>query len=110
MNYIPDTGDVAWIDFNPQAGHEQAKRRPAVVLTPKAYNEKTGLLICVPLSTKIKGYPFEISIKGEKESIALSDQVKSLDWNARRAKYKAKVSQNELEEIKIKLALLIGIS
>ncbi|WP_297994767.1 endoribonuclease MazF [uncultured Campylobacter sp.] len=110
MNYIPDTGDVAWIDFNPQAGHEQAKRRPAVVLTPKAYNEKTGLLICVPLSTKIKGYPFEISIKGEKESIALSDQVKSLDWNARRAEYKAKVSQNELEEIKIKLALLIGIS
>lgn len=109
MNYIPDVGDVAWIDFDPQAGHEQAKRRPAVVLTPKTYNEKTGLLICVPLSTKIKGYPFEISIKGEKESIALSDQVKSLDWNARRAEYKAKVSQNELEEIKTKLALLIGI-
>lgn len=109
MNYIPDVGDVVWIDFDPQAGHEQAKRRPAVVLTPKAYNEKTSLLICVPLSTKIKGYPFEVLIEGDKESVALSDHVKSLDWNARRAEYKTKVSQDELEQIQTKLASLIRI-
>lgn len=109
MNYIPDVGDVVWIDFDPQAGHEQAKRRPAVVLTPKAYNEKTSLFICVPLSTKIKGYPFEVLIEGDKESVALSDHVKSLDWNARRAEYKTKVSQDELEQIQTKLASLIGI-
>lgn len=109
MNYIPDVGDVVWIDFDPQAGHEQAKRRPAVVLTPKAYNEKTSLFICVPLSTKIKGYPFEVLIEGDKDSVALSDHVKSLDWNARRAEYKTKVSQDELEQIQTKLASLIGI-
>ena len=109
MNYIPDVGDVVWIDFDPQAGHEQAKRRPAVVLTPKAYNEKTSLFICVPLSTKIKGYPFEVLIEGDKDSVALSDHVKSLDWNARRSEYKTKVSQDELEQIQTKLASLIGI-
>lgn len=109
MNYIPDVGDVAWIDFDPQAGHEQAKRRPAVVLTPKIYNEKVGLFICVPLSTKIKGYPFEVLIRGDKESVALSDHVKSLDWNARRAEYKTKVSQDELKEIQKRIALLLGV-
>lgn len=109
MNYIPDVGDVAWIDFDPQAGHEQAKRRPAVVLTPKIYNEKAGLFICVPLSTKIKGYPFEVLIRGDKESVALSDHVKSLDWNARRAEYKTKVSQDELKEIQKRIALLLGV-
>lgn len=109
MNYIPDVGDVVWIDFDPQAGHEQAKRRPAVVLTPKAYNEKTSLFICVPLSTKIKGYPFEVLIEGDKDSVALSDHVKSLDWNARRAEYKTKVSQDELKEIQKRIALLLGV-
>jgi len=109
MNYVPDVGDVAWIDFDPQAGHEQTKRRPAVVLTPKNYNQKTDLLLCVPLTTKIKDYPFEVLIKGDKESVALSDQVKSLDWKARRAEYKTEVSQDELKEIQKMIALLLGI-
>ena len=109
MNYVPDVGDVAWIDFDPQAGHEQTKRRPAVVLTPKNYNQKTDLLLCVPLTTKIKDYPFEVLIKGDKEIVALSDQVKSLDWKARRAEYKTEVSQDELKEIQKMIALLLGI-
>lgn len=71
-----------------QAGHEQAKCRPAAVLTPKAYNEKTSLLICVPLTAKVKNYPFEVAISSEKDGVALADHVKSLDWRARNAKYK----------------------
>ena len=88
MSYTPDAADVVWIDFDSQAEHEQAKCRPAVVLTPKSYNEKTSLLICVPLTAKIKNYPFEVAISGEKDGVALADHVKSLDWRARNAKYK----------------------
>ena len=63
MSYVPEVGDIIWLEFDPQAGHEQAGHRPAVVLTPKAYNQATGLLICCPLTTKIKGYPFEVIIE-----------------------------------------------
>ena len=109
MSYIPDIGDVIWIDFNPQLGHEQAKRRPAVVLTPAMYNEKTSLLICVPLTTRIKGYPFEIVIKSEKDSVALADHIKNLDWRARNATYKGSISPHELKDIKEKIGLLLEI-
>lgn len=109
MSYVPDSGDVIWLDFDPQAGYEQAKRYSAVVLTPKMYNEKTSLLICVPLTTKIKGYPFEIAIKSKKDGVALADHVKSLDWQAGKAKFKSKVTQDELKEIREKLGLLFGI-
>ena len=88
MSYTPDAADVIWIDFDSQAGDEQAKCRPAAVLTPKAYNEKTSLLICVPLTAKVKNYPFEVAISSEKDGVALADHVKSLDWRARNAKYK----------------------
>src|SRR5215210_6554300 len=85
--YVPDRGDVVWISLNPQAGHEQAGRRPAVVLSPAAYNRKTGLAVLCPITNQIKGYPFEVVIpEGAAVSGAvLSDQVKSLDWKARRA-------------------------
>ena len=110
MSYIPEVGDIVWLEFDPQAGHEQAGHRPAVVLTPKTYNQTTGLLICCPLTTKIKGYPFEVIIEGTPQNVALSDQVKSLDWKARKAKHKGSVSQAELETIKQKMGLLLAIS
>ena len=110
MSYVPEVGDIIWLEFDPQAGHEQAGHRPAVVLTPKAYNQATGLLICCPLTTKIKGYPFEVNIEGTPQNVALSDQVKSLDWKARKAKHKGSVSQAELETIKQKIGLLLAIS
>ena len=110
MSYIPEVGDIVWLEFDPQAGHEQAGHRPAVVLTPNAYNRATGLLICCPLTTKIKGYPFEVIIEGTPQNVALSDQVKSLDWKARKAKHKGSVSQAEFETIKQKIGLLLAIS
>lgn len=87
--YIPDRGDVIWITFNPQAGHEQAGRRPALTLSPAAYNKKVGLAIFCPITNQVKGYPFEVLIpKGVKASGAiLSDQVKNLDWKVRSAEF-----------------------
>jgi len=83
--YTPDRGDAIWITFNPQAGHEQAGRRPAVVLSPAAYNGKVGLTILCPITSKIKGYPFEVVLPDNLPiaGAVLSDQVKSLDWQAR---------------------------
>ena len=82
--YIPEPGDIVWLEFNPQAGHEQAGHRPALVLSQRAYNEKTGLGIFCPITSKVKGYPFEVLLKGKKISgVILSDQVKSLDWRAK---------------------------
>ena len=84
-SYVPDAGDIVWISFNPQAGHEQAGHRPAVVLSPAAYNAKTSLMVCCPMTTQIKNYPFEVIISGASPSAVLADQVKSLDWRKRRA-------------------------
>lgn len=85
--YVPDRGNVVWITFNPQAEHEQAGRRPAVVLSPKAYNGKVGLALLCPITTQVKGYPFEVAIPDglPVSGVILSDQVKSLDWSARYA-------------------------
>ena len=108
-NYIPARGDVVWIDMNPQAGHEQAGRRPAVVLSPSAYNSKVGLALFCPITNQIKGYPFEVIIpEGFKVSGAvLSDQVKSLDWKVRKAKRKGQVTSTELAEVRAKSVALI---
>ncbi|EJI0415977.1 endoribonuclease MazF [Salmonella enterica] len=105
-NYIPDAGDIVWIDFNPQAGHEQAGHRPALVLSPSVYNGRIGLLLCCPMTTKIKGYPFEV-LNGEGSAV-LADQVKSLDWRERGAVKKGKVSAAVLAEVRSKLKVLIG--
>ena len=108
--YIPDTGDIVWLNFTPHTGHEQAGRRPAVVLSPKAYNSKTGLLVCVPITSQIKGYPFEVLLSGtEVSGAALADQVKNLDWRSRQAQYKGKISMAEIQEIKAKLAALLRL-
>ena len=106
--YVPDSGDIIWLEFDPQSGHEQAGHRPAVVLSPAIYNDRTGLLICCPTTTQIKGYPFEVSLAGRRPSVALADQVKSLDWRARRAMHKGSASMNELHEIRAKAIALIG--
>jgi mRNA interferase MazF len=105
--YVPEAGDVIWLQFSPQAGHEQAGHRPAVVLSPSTYN-RIGLLLCCPLTTKLKGYPFEVALAGSRPSAALADQVKSVDWRARQAQRKGKVSDEELVEIRAKARALIG--
>jgi mRNA interferase MazF len=105
---VPEAGDIVWLHFDPQAGHEQAGHRPALVLSPAAYNGRTGLMICCPLTTRIKGYPFEVAIAGRPDAVVLADQVKSLDWRARRATPKGRVTQAELEQVRAKLRALIG--
>lgn len=105
--YIPDAGDIVWLEFNPQAGHEQAGHRPALILSPAEYNEKTGLAVCCPMTTHIKGYPFEVAIAGMKSSVVLADQVKSLDWKVRHAKKKGKATSVEMAEVRAKIKALI---
>ena len=106
--YVPDSGDIVWLYFDPQAGHEQAGHRPAVVLSPSSYNDKTSLMLCCPMTTQLKGYPFEVEVVGERSGAVLADQVKSLDWKARRAEFKGKVSAAELSAIRRLAVALIG--
>ncbi len=106
--YVPEAGDIVWINFDPQSGHEQSGHRPAVVLSPLAYNARAGLIVCCPTTTRIKGYPFEVKLSGQPESVALADQVKSFDWRARRATRKARATTGEVTEIRAKLRALIG--
>ncbi len=106
--YVPDAGDIVWLNFTPQAGHEQAGRRPALVLTPAAYNGKTSLMICCPITTQIKNYPFEVLIAGTPESVVLADQARSLDWRMRKAARKGNASAAELADVRAKIRALIG--
>ena len=109
MAYIPDSGDIVWITFNPQAGHEQAGRRPALVLSPASYNGKVGLAILCPITSQIKGYPFEVVIPNglEVSGAILSDQVKSLDWKARKVEFDCKLPTSAFNEVVQKLSTLI---
>jgi mRNA interferase MazF len=106
--YVPDSGDMVWVSFDPQAGHEQAGHRLAVVLSPAAYNGKTSLMVCCPMTTRIKNYPFEVVIEGANPTAVLADQVRSLDWRKRRARHKGKISEAELRDVRAKLRALIG--
>ncbi len=110
-HYVPDRGDVIWVTFNPQAGHEQAGRRPALVISPRAYNGKVGLAILCSITSQVKGYPFEVNIPdGQKASgVVLSDQVKSLDWRVREAEFFEKASENVTNNVLKKLNTLIRI-
>lgn len=109
--YIPDRGDIIWITFNPQAGHEQAGRRPALIISPVAYNRKVGLAIMCPITSQIKGYPFEVKIPdGLKTSgVILSDQIKNLDWKARNAEFICKLPEKVTKDTLKKLNTLIRI-
>ena len=107
--YIPQRGDAIWITLNPQAGHEQAGRRPAVVLSPGAYNGKVGLAILCPITSQIKGYPFEVRIPEglPVKGVVLADQVKSLDWRARQAEWMCTLPPDVTAEVLAKLGVLL---
>lgn len=109
--YIPDTGHLIKIDFDPQAGHEQRGWRPALVLSPADYNRPTGLAIVVPITNRQKGYPFEVALPaGTKVTgVILSDAVKNLDWRARNARYLDAVPADVLADVRMRLALILGI-
>ena len=106
--YVPERGDIVRLQFNPQSGHEQTGHRPALVLSPRDYNRRVGLALFCPITSKVKGYPFEVAVnvKGIK-GVILSDQVKSLDWKARQAKWVARVSEDILAEVMAKLHTLL---
>ncbi len=107
--YIPARGDAVWVTLNPQAGHEQAGRRPALVLSPAAYNRKVGLALLCPITSQVKGYPFETPIPaGLKVSgVVLSDQVKSLDWRVRQVRLIGRLPAGVVEEVLKKLNTLL---
>jgi mRNA interferase MazF len=104
MAYVPDRGDIVWLNFTPQAEHEQAGHRPALVLSPASCNGKTSLMLCCPITTQIKRYPFEVEISDVSavRGAILADQVRSLDWKVRQAKKKSKAS-NEIVEATLAL-------
>lgn len=109
QSYVPDRGDIVWLQFNPQAGHEQAGHRPALVLSPASYNRRSGLMLCCPMTSQKKGYPFEVVIAAEtdRDSIVLADQVKSLDWKVRKAVKKGAASIEVIAETLSKLQTLL---
>jgi mRNA interferase MazF len=109
MAYVPERGDVVWITLSPKAGHEQAGRRPAVVVSPRSYNGKVGLGLFCPITSQVKGYPFEVALPTglPVAGVVLADQVKSLDWRARRAEFSARLPIATRTEIVGKLAVLI---
>jgi len=109
VEQVPDRGDAVWIDFNPQAGHEQAGRRPAIVLSPAAYNRKVGLAVLCPITNQIKGYPFEVALPKDLRvsGCVLSDQVKNLDWKVRRAELIARLPSSITDEVLKKLRTLL---
>jgi mRNA interferase MazF len=106
--YVPEAGDIVWLRFSPQAGHEQAGHRPALVISPAAYNGRTSLMLCCPMTSQLKGYPFEVALSGGRPSAVLADQVKSLDWVERKAKYKGRAKPVELASVRAKIVALVG--
>ena len=110
MGYVPERGDVIWITLNPQAGHEQAGRRPVAVLSPRAYNGKVGLALVCPVTGQAKGYPFEVKIPAGLSvgGVILADQVKSLDWRARRAEPAGQLRPGTVTEVLRKVGALLA--
>jgi mRNA interferase MazF len=109
MTYIPERGDAIWISFNPQAGHEQAGHRPALVLSLSTYNSKTSLCLLCPITSQVKNYPFEVVIPDNPaiKGVILSDQIKSLDWQARKAQFITKLPDLTMAQVLKKLKLLL---
>lgn len=109
-NYVPDRGDIVWLTFDPQAGREQAGRRPAMVVSPRPYNQKTSLAVFCPITSQVKGYPFEVPIPGgcSVSGVILSDQVKSLDWKARDVEFLCELPEETVDETLGKLRTLMS--
>jgi mRNA interferase MazF len=109
MAYTPDRGDLVWLTFNPQAGHEQAGRRPALTLSPLRYNQTIGLALFCPVTSQVKGYPFEVTLPAglPVSGVVLADQVRNLDWNARQIAFIAKAPPTVISEVLAKLETLL---
>jgi len=106
--YIPNRGDIVWLDFDPQKGHEHSGHRPVLVLSPAEYNKRIGLMICCPMTNQVKGYPFEVLVDGNaKKGAILADQVKSMDWREREAEKKGKVTKETLREVVEKIKTIL---
>jgi len=108
--YVPDRGDIVWLNFTPQSGHEQRGKRPALVLSPKIYNQKTSLCLCLPITSKIKGYPFEVALPEglNIQGVVLSDQVKNMDFTAREAIFICHAPQRVVEKVQKNIWALVG--
>jgi mRNA interferase MazF len=109
VRYVPDRGDLVWLEFDPQKGHEQAGHRPAVVLSPRAYNHKAALALFCPITSRIKSYPFEVVLPDGLpiQGAVLCDQVKSLEWSARRAEFAGKLPKLFVEDVLAKVVTLL---
>jgi mRNA interferase MazF len=109
--YVPDAGDLVWLTFDPQAGHEQRGRRPALILSPRSYNSKARLAIACPISSHVKGYPFEVPLPpGRKISgVVLADHVKNLDWRARHVAFEAKAPADIVTDVRERLRVLLRL-
>jgi mRNA interferase MazF len=109
--YVPDAGDLVWLTFDPQAGQEQRRQRPALILSPRAYNSKARLAIACPITSQVKGYPFEVPLTsgGTISGVVLADHVKNLDWQARRVVFEAKASADVLTDVRERLRALLGL-
>ncbi|TAL18301.1 endoribonuclease MazF [bacterium] len=109
MEYVPEKGDVVWLSFDPRLGHEQAGYRPALVLTPSIYNEKAGTMLCCPITSRKKGYPFQIELEGNPDvsGMIMTDQLTCIDWRARVAKKKGVVGGEVLQEVQHLLEALL---
>ena len=107
--YAPSRGEMVWLQFEPQAGHEQSGRRPAVIISPQEYNQKVGLCLCCPVTSKAKGYPFEVELPAgmKVEGVVLCDQLKSLDWKARNARIIGTLPGLSLKEIQARILALV---
>ena len=108
--FVPDAGDFIWMTFDPQGGHEQVGRRPALVLSPKIYNGKSGFLMACPITTRAKGYPFEVPVPPDcgTSGVILVDQLKSVDWKVRRAEWAGRCPDDVVEEVRARLAPILG--
>lgn len=108
--YVPDRGHIVWMNFTPQAGHEQAGHRPALVLSPIEYNRKSGLALLCPITSIVKGYPFEVTlpVTSAVRGVVLADQIKSLDWKARNARYECDTTTQVVSEVLAKVNVLLN--
>jgi mRNA interferase MazF len=108
--FVPDAGDFVWLTFDPQAGRKQAGRRPALVLSPKIYNARSGLALACPVTSQAKGYPFEVAVPSGcgATGVILADHLKSIDWKARRAEPLGRCPDEVMGEVRAKLAPLLG--
>ena len=108
--YVPERGDVVWLDFRPRAGHEQAGPRPALVVSPGIYNRRSGLMLCCPITSRLRRYPFVVPLLGEPDvgGAILADQVRAIDWRARRARKRGRASNRTVQEVIARLHALLS--